>query len=86
MLLLNTRNYGINELVLLFTCIWLFCDPIDWSLPDSSVHEVFQARIFEWVAISFSRGSSLRRDQIHISCLAGGFHTTEPPGKPINEL
>ena len=31
------------------------CDPMDWSLPDSSVHGIFQARILEWVAISFSR-------------------------------
>ena len=33
-------------------------DPMAWNLPDSSVHGVFQARILEWVAISFSRGSS----------------------------
>ena len=33
------------------------CDPMDCSLPDSSVHGVFQARILEWVAIPFSRGS-----------------------------
>ena len=34
------------------------CDPMDHSLPGSSVHEISQARILEWVAISFSRGSS----------------------------
>ena len=34
------------------------CDPVDCSLPGSSVHGIFQARIQEWVAISFSRGSS----------------------------
>ena len=34
------------------------CDPMDYSLPGSSVHGIFQARILEWVAISFSRGSS----------------------------
>ena len=33
------------------------CDPVDRSLPDSSVHEILQARILEWVAISFCRGS-----------------------------
>ena len=43
----------------------------------------FQARILEWVAISSSRGSSQPRDQTHVSCLAGGFSTTEPPGKPV---
>ena len=35
------------------------CDPMDWHPPGFSVHEIFQARIPEWVAISFSRGSSL---------------------------
>ena len=34
------------------------CDPVDCSLPGSSVHRIFQARILEWVAISFSRGAS----------------------------
>ena len=38
-------------------------DPMAWNLPDSSVHGVFQARILEWVAISFSRGSSRSRDR-----------------------
>ena len=37
------------------------CDPMDYSLPGSSVHGVFQARILEWIAISFSRGSSQPR-------------------------
>ena len=38
------------------------CDPVDCSLPSSSVHRIFQARILEWVAISFSRASSRPRD------------------------
>ena len=38
-------------------CLTL-CDPMDHSLPGSSVHGIFQARILEWVAVSFSRGSS----------------------------
>ena len=38
------------------------CDPIDCSLPGSSVHGIFWARILEWDAISFSRGSSRPRD------------------------
>ena len=45
-------------------------DPIDCSLPDSSVCGIFQARILEWVAISFSMVSSWPRDQICISCIA----------------
>ncbi|CAM9279663.1 unnamed protein product [Rangifer tarandus platyrhynchus] len=54
---------------------------IDHSLPGSSVHEILQARILEQVAISFSKGSSLPWDRTRISCLAGGFFTTAPPGK-----
>ena len=50
--------------------------------PGSSVREILQARIQEWVAISFSRGSSQPRDRTRISCIAGTFFTTEPPGKP----
>ena len=38
------------------------CDPMDWRPPGSSVHGILQARILEWVAISFSRGSSSHRD------------------------
>ena len=46
-------------------------DPMDCSLPGFSVHGIFQARILEWVAISFSRGSSWPRDQTQVSCIAG---------------
>ena len=48
--------------------VQLFRDPMDYSPPDSSVHGVSQARILEWVAISFSRGSSKPRDQTCITC------------------
>ena len=44
------------------------CDPMDCSLPGSSVHGILQARILEWVAISFSRGSSRPRDRTWVSC------------------
>ena len=44
------------------------CNRMDWSPPGSSVQRISQARILEWVAISFSRGSSLPRDRTHISC------------------
>ena len=46
-----------------------------------SVHGIFQARILEWTAFSFSRGSSRLRDQTQVSCLAGGVFITEPHGK-----
>ena len=44
------------------SCLTLY-DPIDCSLPGTSVHGIFQARVLEWVVISFSRGSSQPRDQ-----------------------
>ena len=54
---------------------------MDCSPPAYSVHEISQARILEWVAISFSRGSSWPKDWTWGSCIAGRFFTTEPPGK-----
>ena len=62
------------------------CNPMDYSPPGSSVHRTLQARILEWVAISFSRGSSQLRDQNHISyvsCIGQvGSLPLAPPGKP----
>ena len=55
-------------------CLTL-CDPVDWSLPGSCVHGILQARILEWVAISFSRGSSRPRNWTQVSCTAGRFFT-----------
>ena len=49
--------------------------PDGLSPPGSSVHEILQAGILEWVAISFSRGSSQPRDQTYVSCTAGKFCT-----------
>ena len=46
------------------------CDPMDGSLPGSAVHGIFQARMLEWAAISFSRGSSQPRDRTRVSCIA----------------
>ena len=51
-------------------CLTL-CDPVDCSPPGSSVHGILQARIMDWVAISFSRGSSQPRDRTHVSSIAG---------------
>ena len=53
----------------------ILCDPVDSSLPGSSVHEISQARILEWVAISSLRGSPWPRDQRQVSCIAGRFFT-----------
>ena len=51
------------------------CDPMDCSLPGSSVHGILQARILEWVAIPFCRESSQPRAQTQVSHIAGGFFT-----------
>ena len=62
----------------------ILCDPVDCSPPGSSVYGIFQARILEWVTISYSRGSSWPRDWIHVSCvscIAYRFFTAEPLGK-----
>ena len=53
----------------------ILCDSLDYSPPGSSVLGNFQARILEWVAISFSRGSSWCRDQTCVSCISGRFFT-----------
>ena len=47
------------------------CDPMDCSLPGFSIHGIFQARVLEWVAISFFRGSSQPRDQTWVSLIVG---------------
>ena len=52
-----------------FSCLTL-CDPMDCSLSGSSIHGIFQARVLEWIAISFSRGSSLPRNQTWVSLIA----------------
>ena len=58
----------VSEVVQLYLTL---CDPVDCSPPCSSVHGILQARILEWVAISFSRGSSWPRDWTQVSRIAG---------------
>ena len=53
------------------------CNPMGYT-----VHVILQARILEWVAVPFSRGSSKPRDRTQVSCIAGRFFATEPSGKP----
>ena len=72
----------------LFSC-WVLSDsgnPMNRSPPASSVLGISQAGILEWIAISFSRGSSQSRDWTHISCMADRFFTTEPSGKPTEYI
>ena len=53
-----------------------FCNPMDCSSPGFSVHGILQARMLEWIAMPFSRGSSSQlRNQTQVLCIAGGFFT-----------
>ena len=74
---------------LLYLCVYvclvtkscqILCDSTDCSPPGSSVLGILQARILDWVAMLFSRGSAWPRDRTRVSYSAGGFFTTEPPG------
>ena len=63
------------------------CNSMDCQLPSSSADSPwsFQARILEWVAISFSRGSSQPRDRTQVSLLAGRRFTIWTTGQPLNK-
>ena len=64
-------------------------DPMDCSLPGSSIMGFFQARILEWVAISFTRGSSQPRDRTWVSCIVSRdftvWATREVLGLPLTQ-
>ena len=84
------HDWGIQHSTAHITCcqshshVWL-CDPMDYSLPGSSVHGFSQARILQWVAISFSSDfldPGIEPKTCASPALAGEFFTTEPPGKP----
>ena len=68
-------------------CLTL-CNILDCSQPGSPVHGILQAKILEWIAISYSRvltDPGIEPTSLGSPALAGGFFTTEPPGKPYND-
>ena len=78
----STQNSSLTSLTITYqkvkvkvsqSCLTL-CDAMDCSPPGSSVYGILQARILEWVVISFSRGSSQPRDRTQVSCIAGRSH------------
>ena len=75
-------GHGENPVSCTYVCLVaqlcpIFFSPKDCSLPVSSAHEIFQARILEWVAVCYSMGSSQPRDGEPMSpALAGAFFTT----------
>ena len=62
--------------------VQLCAAPLNCSPPGSSVHEILQARVLEWVVMPSSEGSSWPRDRTLVSCIADRFFITEPLGKP----
>ena len=67
-----------------FSLVRLFCNPMDCSLPGSSVHGILQARILEWVAMLSSRGSSWSRERclLYLLYWQADSLPLAPPGKP----
>ena len=63
-------RHGTMKVKVSQSCLTL-CDPMDYR-----GHGILQARILEWVAFPFSRGSSQPRDQTQVSCIAGGIFTS----------
>ena len=72
--------------VRLFATPWTVAHCTVGCTVGSSVRGIFQARMLEWVAISYSMGSSGSRNRTCISCNAGRFFTAEPLGKPLSYL
>ena len=64
-------------------CLTL-CDPMDHGLPGSSVHGILQARVLEWVAISFSKGSSWPRSGTQVSRIASRLYRLNHQGIHIS--
>ena len=77
MLPLNLKPQGQDSLLRAHISRMSKCYPLSWVrlLPGSSIHGILQARILEWVAIPFSRGSSQVRDRTQVSCLVGRLFT-----------
>ena len=69
---MNLRPYATidSEVKVTHVCP-TFCNPMD-----SIVHEILPARMLEWVAFPFTRGSSQSRDRTQVSCIAAGFFTS----------
>ena len=79
------RGVCVCVCVCMLSRVQLFCDPVDCSPPVSFVYGIFQARILEWVAISFSRGSSRPRDWTCVSCSGRWRLYQRHQGSPSSE-
>ena len=63
------RSHSVLVLCLVAQSCPSLCNPMDCSLPGSSIHRISQARIMEWIAISFFRSPALHRDRMYVSCI-----------------
>ena len=70
----NCCLFNLVKMLVTLSCLTLW-EPMDFSLPSSSVHGILQARILEWVDMPTSGGSSWLRNQACFSCIAGRFFT-----------
>ena len=82
---LNNNKPTGEEIEVAQSCLTL-CDPVDCSPPGSSIHGIHQARILEWVAISFSRGLPNPGIKLRSPTLQADALTSEPPGKPNSNM
>ena len=86
-IVMATQNFK-RKLLILYTSVQslsrvqLFATPVDCSLPGSSVHGILQARVLEWVAISFSRVLPDPGIEPGSPTLQADALPSEPPGKP----
>ena len=89
---LGSLSMTCQPLVMPQTTVWLYsevkslssvwlCYPMNCSLPGFSVHRILQARVLEWIAIPFSRGSSRPRDWTLVSSISGRFYAIWAIGK-----
>ena len=80
----NQKDQSFHQQPVLYVLVAQLCptlwDPKDCSPPGFSVHGILQARLLEWIAIPFSRGSSWPRNWTLVSCIAGRFFTTWATG------
>ena len=72
---LKTTQHCKSTMCLVAQSCLTLCNPMDSSIPGSSIHETFQAGILEWFAMPSARGSFQPRDGTQVSCIAGRFFT-----------
>ena len=83
-----SRQWMLSGFPLAFSCCLVskscltLCDPMDCTLQALLSMGILQARILEWVCHFLLKGIFPTQGSTHVSCLSGGFFTTEPPGKP----